>query len=112
MLPAMPMPMILPIRNQSRKLATKPPQTTSQIPSRSQSVRESKSNFTDNKIGVIQQIWGSLDMRFEDGVEQQSDNDCSIQKIVPKLMILEVQKRAKSKSLKSRPLREFEEIAK
>lgn len=108
MLPAMPMPMILPIRNQSRKVVTKPPQATSQIPSRSQSVRESKYNFTDKEIGVIQQIWGSLDMRFEDGVEQQSDNGCSIQKIVPKLTILEVQKRAKSKSLKSRPLREFE----
>lgn len=102
--PAMPMPILRPIRNQSRKLATKPPQTTSQI----QSVRESKSNFTDNEIRVIQQIWGSLDMRFEDEVEQQSVNDCSIQKIVPKLTILEVQKRTKSKSLKSRPLREFE----
>lgn len=108
MLPAMPMPMILPIRNQSRKMATQPPQTTFQPPSRTQSVRESNSNLTDNEIGIIQQIWGSLDMRFEDDVEKQSDNDCSIQKIVPKLTILEVQKRTKSKNLKSTPLREFE----
>lgn len=108
MLPAMPMPMILPIRNHNRDLVMKPQLTSFQIPIRSQSVRQSNSNLTDNEIRVIQQIWGSLDMSFEDEVEKLSDNDYAIQKIVPMLAVLEVRRRTKSKKLKPKPLREFE----
>lgn len=100
----MPMMLSVPVRPPARQQS----QSTTKKPNRTQSVRGTNFHISDKEIEVVQRIWGSLDMHIEKNADIETENECIIHQVVPRLTILEVQARKKLEALKATALQEFE----